>query len=35
MKSFHKELWFNNPSRRMFVKNSPMVESALRESVTP
>jgi hypothetical protein len=29
MKSFHKELWFNNPSQRMFVKNSPEVATVI------
>ena len=32
MKSFRKELWFNLPSRRGFIKITPEVEKALVES---
>lgn len=32
MKSYHKELWFEIPSRRGFVNITPEVEAALAES---
>lgn len=32
MKSYHKELWFEIPSRRGFVNITPEVEAALTES---
>jgi len=32
MKSCRKELWFNIPSRRVFVNITPQVEEALHES---
>src|SRR5512136_1140892 len=32
MQSFHKELWFNVPSRRAFINITTQVQSALRES---
>lgn len=32
MKSYRKELWFNVPNRRGFIKITPQVEEALHES---
>ena len=32
MKSYRKELWFNNPNRRSYTNITPEVESCLRES---
>ncbi|BCO08602.1 hypothetical protein GF1_09780 [Desulfolithobacter dissulfuricans] len=32
MKSFHKELWYEIPSRRGFINITPDVEACLRES---
>ena len=32
MKSFHKELWFNVPTRRAFINITPQLEECLRES---
>ncbi|MDR2550950.1 MAG: secondary thiamine-phosphate synthase enzyme YjbQ [Desulfobulbus sp.] len=32
MKSYHKELWFNVPTRRAFVNITPEVEQCLAES---
>jgi thiamine phosphate synthase YjbQ (UPF0047 family) len=32
MKSFHKELWFNIPTRRAFVNITPQVQDCLKES---
>jgi thiamine phosphate synthase YjbQ (UPF0047 family) len=32
MKSYHKELWFEVPTRRAFVNITPQVEECLRES---
>jgi secondary thiamine-phosphate synthase enzyme len=32
MKSFHKELWFEIPTRREFINITPQVEDCLRES---
>lgn len=32
MKSYHKELWFNVPSRRAFIHITPQVEQCLAES---
>ena len=32
MKSFGKELWFNIPSRRAFIKITSKVEECLKES---
>jgi secondary thiamine-phosphate synthase enzyme len=32
MKSFHKELWFNVPTRRAFINITPEVEQCLAES---
>lgn len=32
MKSYHKELWFEVPSRRAFINITPQVEECLRES---
>ena len=32
MKSFHKELWFEVPTRRAFINITPQVEECLRES---
>ena len=32
MKSYHKELWFEVPSRRGFINITPQVEECLRES---
>jgi thiamine phosphate synthase YjbQ (UPF0047 family) len=32
MKSFRKELWFDEPSRRAFVNITSQVAEALRES---
>ena len=32
MKSYHKELWFEVPSRRAFINISPQVEKVLAES---
>ena len=32
MKSYRKELWFEVPARRGFIKITPQVEECLRES---
>jgi secondary thiamine-phosphate synthase enzyme len=32
MKSYHKELWFEVPTRRAFINITPQVEECLRES---
>jgi len=32
MKSYHKELWFEVPTRRAFINITPQVEVCLRES---
>ena len=32
MKSYHKELWFEVPTRRVFINITPKVEECLRES---
>jgi len=32
MKSYHKELWFEVPTRREFINITPQVEECLRES---
>ena len=32
MKSYHKELWFDVPTRRAFVNITPQVEECLGES---
>ena len=32
MKSYHKELWFDIPSRRAFINITPQVEACLAES---
>lgn len=32
MKSYHKELWFEVPSRRAFINITPQVEEVLQES---